>query len=565
MIRFRNPGTQYSTQVQVFRELYKEYKDVESFGLEDMASTISKCRLMTAYGYAGEAAIALSDTENSSLNSVLMNAKMYAEVFRLLGWIASKNEDSSYPLVFTYIGEHAASADNVLPLYEQCVIGINNPQEIMDVSYTEKLRFFKTALFTLIDLGGIMYKHELCLGPMCIDDLNSTQYLRMLGRIKALRGSFRRYEVAYETLCKELGVKKTLPDNSTRLPIAFMKTCGWVETERTNNLYPPKSLECLKITAHGREIANSLREKKDLRLDEYKKYSPKQKEALIRLGIFSMLKRSGYDISPVKEIISVDSEICKDILNGKELLFSPYQTLKCTEVDKALGITRNKATVKTATSTTVALERARATITTLHLSVEIERKDDKDSGVIAFKTMVEELKVRGKNNAEIINQIFANCITDTQTIFYPFVAMLFRIMGFDCQASRPGDNGARWDAIIVHSNQSVPIEIKSPTEEQHLSMKAIRQALENKVILLSRKTHPTLKGTTSLAVGYYLPNDRAEVSSLINDIKKVYGIKIGVFDIKTLITMAVSIILSGKTFDWNELFGLEGFADAIIR
>lgn len=26
MIRFRNPGTQYTTQIQVFRELYKEYK-----------------------------------------------------------------------------------------------------------------------------------------------------------------------------------------------------------------------------------------------------------------------------------------------------------------------------------------------------------------------------------------------------------------------------------------------------------------------------------------------------------------------------------------------------------
>ena len=80
--------------------------------------------------------------------------------------------------------------------------------------------------------------------------------------------------------------------------------------------------------------------------------------------------------------------------------------------------------------------------------------------------------------------------------------MLFRVMGLDCQASRPGDNGARWDAIIVDSEESIPIEIKSPTEEQHLSLKAIRQALENKVILLSRETHPTLPETTSLAVGY---------------------------------------------------------------
>jgi len=565
MIRFRNPGTQYTTQIQVFRELYKEYKDVESFGLDDMASTIAKCRLMTAYGYAGEAAIALSDIDNTSLNSVLMNAKMYAEVFRLLGWIASKNEASSYPLVFTFIGEHAASSDNVLPLYEQCVIGINNPQEIMDVKYTEKVRFFKTTLFSLIDLGGIMYKHELCLGPMSIDDLDVAQYSKMLTKIKALRGSYNRYVSAFDALCKDLGVKKTLPDNSTRLPIAFMKTCGWVETERSNKLYPPKSLECLKITEHGKEVADSLRDKIDLRLDEYKKCTSKQKEALIRLGIFSMLKRSGYNTSPVENIISVDRETCKDMLNGKELLFSPYQTLKCSEVDKALGIVRAKTSTKAASSTPVSLERTEATITTLHLSVAADKTDDKDTEIVTFKKRIETLKAEGNNSTDIIDRIFADCITDTQTIFYPFVATLFRIMGFDCQASRPGDNGARWDALIVHPQQSIPIEIKSPTEEQHLSMKAIRQALENKVVLLSRGTHPTLQDTTSLAVGYYLPNDRAEVSSLIKDIKEVYGFKIGVFDVKTLITMAVSVVLRGKTFDWNELFGLEGFADAIIR
>ena len=130
MIRFRNPGTQYSTQVQVFKELFNEYKNAEYFTLDDMAMTIAKCSLMTAYGYAGEQALSLSNTDNDSLNSTKMNAKMYAEVFRLLGWITSYGK-SSYPLVFTYIGEHAANADDVLPLYEQCVLGINNPQEIM--------------------------------------------------------------------------------------------------------------------------------------------------------------------------------------------------------------------------------------------------------------------------------------------------------------------------------------------------------------------------------------------------------------------------------------------------
>lgn len=38
MIRFRNPGTQYTTQVQVFKELYKEYKDAPSFDLDASAA-----------------------------------------------------------------------------------------------------------------------------------------------------------------------------------------------------------------------------------------------------------------------------------------------------------------------------------------------------------------------------------------------------------------------------------------------------------------------------------------------------------------------------------------------
>ena len=76
MIRFRNPGTQYTTQVQVFKELYKEYKDAPSFDLDDMASTITKTKLMTAYGYAGDAALALSNTENDTSMMCFINFTM---------------------------------------------------------------------------------------------------------------------------------------------------------------------------------------------------------------------------------------------------------------------------------------------------------------------------------------------------------------------------------------------------------------------------------------------------------------------------------------------------------
>lgn len=565
MIRFRNPGTQYTTQVQVFRELYKEYKDAPSFDLDDMAATIAKTKLMTAYGYAGDAALALSNTENDSLNSTKMNAKMYAEVFRLLGWVTSAG-DNSYPLVFTYIGEHAALADDVLPLYEQCVLGINNPQEIMDVKYDEKVRFFKATLFSLQDLGGIMYKHELCLGPMSIDDLDKSQYNRMITYLKKLRGSYGRYQDAYQALCDDLGVKPTLPDNSTRLPIAFMKTCGWVESQRTRKLYPPKSLECLCLTQHGADLANSLREVKDLRMDEYYSYPEHTRNSLIRLGVYSMLLRAGYDTSPVQETMRQDQVVCADVLNGKEPLFSPYQTLHRSVVDEALGIHREIAGTQTHTDVLPDIKRTDANVNNICLTISTNgAHSTSDVEVNSFVQQVLDAKSVGERKKDIIDKIFDDSITDTQTKFYPLVAMLFRVMGLDCQASRPGDNGARWDAIIVDSEESIPIEIKSPTEEQHLSLKAIRQALENKVILLSRGTHPTLPETTSLAVGYYLPNDRAEVTNLMSDFKTAFGHNIGIIDLKTLLTIAVTIVYDEKTFDISELNRLEGFANATFN
>ena len=228
MIRFRNPGTQYSTQIQVIKELYKNLGNQKYFSLDDMAIVIAKSKLMTAYGYAGEQAIMLSNTDQESLNSAKMNAKMYAEVFRMLGWVSPYSNKSSYPLVFTFIGIHVATSNSdIMQLYEQCVLGINNPTELTDnLSYTENSRFFKCALRTLIDLGGIMYKHELCLGPMSINDNNEFEYQSMINNIKSIRGSEIRLKNAFKALAESLGMKETPVDNCTRLPIAFMKSCG---------------------------------------------------------------------------------------------------------------------------------------------------------------------------------------------------------------------------------------------------------------------------------------------------------------------------------------------------
>lgn len=571
MIRFRNPGTQYSTQVQVIKQLYAALRDQAYFTLEDMAVVIAQGRLMTAYGYAGDDALRLSNTDQESMNSALMNAKMYAEVFRMLGWVTPYSEKSSYPLVFTYIGIHVAlSTGDCSKLYEQCVLGINNPTQLTDkMRYDEKVRFFKCALRSFIDLDGVMYKHELCLGPMSINDEDEKAYRRMIQYIKSLRGDYKRLKTAFENLATSLGMKTTPVDNCTRLPIAFMKSCNWVESVQNKSLYG-KSMSCLQITKHGIETYESIKDMYDLRLDQYVGLDAHTQRSMIRLGTYSMLLRAGYDMSVVKETMDADAAQCETVLGGKALLFSPSQTIRRTQVEEALGFKMGSGTesqhhIETFDSAVADRELLNTTqVWKLNIPEDAATEMLTSPEDLDFLYRVNQMAEAGKNSRAIVNALFDYYIDATQTTFYPLIATLFKIMGFDCSFSRPGDNGARWDAIIDDPERSIPIEIKSPTEEQHLSIKAIRQALENKIILLSRKTHITSPDVTTLAVGYYMPNERAEVTRLIADFKETYGYKIGVIDLKSLLSLAVSILVDGQGFDKEKLYTLEGLVNASI-
>lgn len=571
MIRFRNPGTQYATHIHIIKQLYHRVGTQAFFTLEDMAIAIAQAKLMTAYGYSGDEAIKLSKTEQESMNSTLMNVKMYAELFRMLGWISPYNEDSSYPLVFTYIGIHIAlSTNDCHRLYEQSVLGINNPTQFNDnMRYNEQTRFFKCALRTLIDLDGIMYKHELCLGPMNIDDDDEDAYQNMISRIRTLRGNHKRLKDAFADLAASLNMGTTSVDNSTRTPVGLMKNCGWVESVNTKMLYG-RSMTCIRITEHGREMYEALHNMHDLRLEEYASYEPAVQDALIRLGTYSMLERSGYDVSEVQEVIQADRIICDTILEGRELQFSPCATLRRNRVESALGIQFGTGSVEHHSVDTfrsaIDERTALADVQVWNLNIPegaatelLTEQEDVD-----FLGRVNDLKRNGCSSSEIVSTLFEYYVDATQTTFYPLIATLFKVIGFNCSFSRPGDNGARWDAIIDDSTRSIPIEIKSPTEEQHLSIKAIRQALENKIVLLSRKTHITTPEVTTLAVGYFMPNERAEVSRLISDIKATYGYKIGVIDLHSLLSLAISVLVDERGFDKEKLYGLEGLMNANI-
>ena len=361
---------------------------------------------------------------------------------------------------------------------------------------------------------------------------------------------------------KKDGMTVVSVQNCTRFPISVLKYCGWVESE--NKKINGKTFKFMSLTKRGKYIVNILKNLKDIRLKDYNQCSLQVRNALIRLGVYSMLARADFDISCLG-FVSDDQELCKKILDNKDILFSPYQTLEYNEVNKALLLEDklindrkeecnfSEVVIKPITNI--------AKVEDVFIDQDISLKEHNIKTNDEYIEKVNKLYGEYNDIDKITQIIIHEHIKDKKTEFYPFIEKLYRIIGVDCHKSRDGVNGERWDAMIKDSNRSIPIEIKSPTEELHISVKAIRQALENKIILLSRETYKTKKDCSSFAVGYLPPNERAEVVSLIYDIKRTFGYSIAVFDLETLIKITANIIIFGKGINLEKLYHLEGLVN----
>ena len=136
--------------------------------------------------------------------------------------------------------------------------------------------------------------------------------------------------------------------------------------------------------------------------------------------------------------------------------------------------------------------------------------------------------------------------------FYEIIGLILKHIGFsNVIVSRDGDVNNRMDAIIVDLEHSIPIEIKSPGESKEINIKSIRQACENKVILLSRKFYESTKDTTSLSIAFQYPPERSDIYELIDDIKVAYEFNIGIINIDDLLSLVWDIKEKGKQLNFS--------------
>lgn len=575
MLRFPNPGSTINNFVAVYTAAINELRGCE-VTLDNLLAATVRANLATSSGHSGHEAIARSTRPDRSRDPLYNQLKMYAELFRALGWLHPTDRRALINR-FTLLGEQVVAAGpHYSSLLGECVLGIAHPSHTLTIKGDYNLRPFSAILQTMLQCDGALSRDEMIVGPLSVSsDRTRKDIFNVASRINELRRHPDELYAAMADLVHVRGVKRTTFENYTRWPIAVMRDLGWARKDKLPYRDSNKTFQVHRLTDIGEAIAYRVSKSADLRADQVDTLPTQYKSALALTTHYSMLSRSGFDISHVQNSLSEISETYLKALERLEidpeqpLLFSPFQSMTTTDIADAF----NQATPVQSVSTTNSLDtsikagsgtgvgrRPRNHLFVAPIFVDRVPSESKAHD----KDLSEELQKlrRTEGSVQAATAAFLEAHSkDTQMAFYPLVSSMFRIIGFQCDYSRAGVNYQRWDAWIITKGTAIPIEIKSPTEEQFLSTKAVRQALENKIVLLSRGGLVTKAGVSTLIVGYKIPNERSEMSTLIDDIFSTYEISIGVIDLRVLATLAIKAVCEEITINSNQLIRLRGFLD----
>lgn len=561
VLRIANPGADIDSIVRIFRDIYSHLKDRADFDLDDMSRSMVDSNNVSSHGAFGEEALRRSTRKDRSRDGIYNQSKMYAEIYRTLGWIQSTS--AALRFAFSWLGEHVAQAGDPKPLTVECLLGMAYPNDVLGAQDGHAVRVFSAILATAKALGGGITRDEMIVGPLSFsDDRDPAALDAMLARLRRCRSERGRMEKEIEALSVSRGISHVTMGNYTRFPIAAVQWAGWAKKT---------SRSMLTLTDVGQATIGRLATLQDVRLSDYKAMPASAKAPFLRLTAHLMLERAGFDLSPALEDMEADRGVLKavGVPTDPDPWFSPFQQVARAEVNAAfphLGAATHVtvASARRNISQTGAVGRTNATATVIFSSSGVAPAGDAETTAVKNE-LAAHMGACGEV-ARAIESFAAAHSSDNQDVFYPLVAALFRIIGYECRISRRGVNYDRADAMIVDTTRSIPIEIKSPGEETEISVKAIRQAVENKVILLSRRQFPTRLETTTLVVGFNAPNERSEVRELVGDVHLAFGFNVGVMDFRTLAGLALraagsemNLVLTG----FDEMKGVANVANLL--
>lgn len=556
MIRFRNPISDMNVLISNFKKMYVDFSNMDFFNLDNIAEFFAREQLASSSGYIGDEALKRSYLiKDDSRKSMKMQAKSYSELFRFLGWISSGEKALNFN--FTYLGVHVAvSGDGAKSLFEQCLLGVGYPNHILNVKFNDINKPFVNMLIFADSLDGKIHRDEILLGPMnLVNGYSENEVDKKIQYVRNVRnyGKIEVLNAEIEKLSDANGMDSTSVRNLTRFVISALEFSGWFEKKKLR-LYGTSS-PFLIMTEKGKSTLAVIKNSINMNGDTLDIQDSATKE-ISEFALLCMFKRAGFDVS--NEILKYNEliEILNKKYKKKDILFSPYQYFSKEELGAILPQNTLQSgfehrSIQVITNINLLLHRSEALIAAKNSTLSKNEKMN--------KMLIGRINNSNMDEDKAVN-IFLNDIKlMKQSDFYPLVANLLGFV-FNREAFPPsaGNNNMRYDVMIPDNDYSIPVEVKSPTEEEMLSVKAIRQALENKILLLARKPYPTTFEISSFACGFKLPNDRSDVHKLIEEIHETYNINIAIMDMEILIRASFYCARTKNYYDVSEFKGKRG-------
>ncbi|MFH1579755.1 MAG: hypothetical protein ABIE25_06310 [Thermoplasmatota archaeon] len=347
IVRFPNPVSDIRMFWETYRVLYGDLHNKTDFGHDDISRTMIEHRLVTSRGAAGQEAAKRSYDEDRTRDPLYNQAKMYSELYRLLGWMHPGKDRTHF--VMTHLGDYVAGENTwqtAVELVKQCVLSIVIPNPQVESRSENRIRPFPFGLRLIEGSDGVILRDELIITALCVPDDRAPGALKgAIGLIKSLRGD-------YKNLRKELSMKagdlqENTLQNYTRFPLGILKSSNWALPDVDSSLYG-KKLTCYRITGHGVAQVANLQKMKDIRDEDLNKFPEDARKSFGVLSHYSFLERAGYPLGEAAALIHTIEDDCREILGKFKIehrnliLFSPYQQLSRDETAEMERFFRSK-------------------------------------------------------------------------------------------------------------------------------------------------------------------------------------------------------------------------------
>ena len=229
MLRFPNPSSTIHNFVSVYRVAHQELEG-RVVNIDDLVEAVVGENLATSSGHTGARAIDRSTRADRSRDPLYNQIKMYAELFRSLGWLHPTAE-SALRYTFTLLGSQVVLAG---PHYAQVVgesaLGIAYPSHILGGQRGEHdIRPFSFLLRTMHECNAMLTRDEMIVGPLSAKSDRAADALsEVCTRILAIRQDPAKIAAELSALSQRRGVQVNTLRNYTRWPIALMRDLEWV-------------------------------------------------------------------------------------------------------------------------------------------------------------------------------------------------------------------------------------------------------------------------------------------------------------------------------------------------